>query len=149
MSDMNGSYTPVEDALVMRAIRESLTLLITGVNGEILEANARCCELLGYKESEILGRHCSSILIDANLKQNYKCLLGNTLVVDKKKGYVQAVKKNADLLWLDVTCIPVDDGNGSIVHTLSILKDGTVVMAQHRQLENFMRAKSQVDKPEG
>lgn len=130
----------VNDSVVMDAIKQSLAILYTDSTGIITEVSSMLCLMLGYKAAQLCGFHCSQLLVRGEEKITFKNLLGNIPITEKRHGFAQALRGDSREIWLDVTCIPLIGLEGTHQKTLSIIKDGTSFMKQHRQLENFMRA---------
>ncbi|WP_172433378.1 PAS domain-containing protein [Metapseudomonas otitidis] len=130
----------VNDSDVMDAIKQTLAILYTDSTGVITEVSSTLCLMLAYNARQLCGYHCSQLLVRGEEKATFRNLLGNFPITEKRQGYVQAVRGDSSLIWLDVTCIPLISLEGSHHKTLSIIKDGTSFMKQHRQLQNFMRA---------
>ncbi len=63
-SDPGGSGAPAAERMLDECLRTvEAGLLVIARNGLMALANRRCCELLGYQELDVIGRHWASIFV--------------------------------------------------------------------------------------
>lgn len=101
-------------------------------DGRFLLVNPRFCSMIGYSESELLGKPLSEITHpeDRALSEEGLINLGRGSIPDyqAEKRYI---RKDGTTLWGDLKVILVRDPNGQPLHTLAVISDIT----EHKQLQ--------------
>ncbi len=116
------------------------------VQGHILAANARFCDLMGYAASEIEGKH-HSMFVAAEMAQSAEyAAFWDSL----RRGEFQAAEfprltKRGDVVWLQATYNPVLDEKGNAVSVVKIAQDTTQrkLMDLHRESQITAIGRSQ------
>lgn len=116
------------------------------VHGTILAANARFCDLMGYAESEIKGKH-HSMFVAADMAQSAEyAAFWDSL----RRGEFQAAEfprltRRGEVLWLQATYNPVLDEKGNAVSVVKIAQDTTQrkLMDLHRESQITAIGRSQ------
>jgi PAS domain S-box-containing protein len=111
----------------MRATVEQATAGVgrCDINGKIVFANGRLCQMLGYPESELVGKTIGEVTHPEDAQENvslFKQLVRNGKPFELEKRYV---RKNGSILWGHVSVSPVRDGNGEITSAVAVAVDVT------------------------
>ena len=95
--------------------------------GEILFANKYICNLLGYAESELIGKNIEDITYKDDLKKSKKYiekLLNSSINKDKKTNLEKRyIHKNGSLIWVHVSMSYTKSKDGSIKYIIGFIKD--------------------------
>jgi PAS domain S-box-containing protein len=94
-------------------------------NGRITFANRTLCKMLGYKESELIGKSFADVTYRDDVKQNMRLFqrmiqLGKPFEVEKRY-----VRKDGSVLWADVSASAVREPNGKAQSTVAVIVDIT------------------------
>ena len=120
----------------LRASEQSLRALIddapVGIvqthpeSGRFLMVNPHFCAMMGYSESELLGRSFAEITHPDDRHANLQSLLdlahGNAPGYELEKRYL---RKDGATLWVDLNVILVRDSHGKPQHALGVVSDIT------------------------
>jgi PAS domain S-box-containing protein len=95
------------------------------LNGRLVFANQKFCEMLGYTESELVGKTIFAIThpddVDLTTKR-FKQMVQKTRPVEMEKRYM---RKDHSLVWVDVCDTPVLDAAGKPVSAVAVVIDAT------------------------
>jgi diguanylate cyclase (GGDEF)-like protein/PAS domain S-box-containing protein len=96
------------------------------LNGVFLRVNRRMCEILGYREEELVGRSVKSISHpddrDVTDGQRARMQAGELESVQVEKRYL---RRDGSTLWVDLTVALARDPDGTPLHEISIMEDVT------------------------
>ena len=148
----------VENALVetekkFRVIfdQTSIGLALTSVEGRILGANQKMCDIVGYKEIELLNLTFQEFTYGPDLKNDLtlfqNVLDGKIQTYSLEKRYV---KKDGSLVWAFLTVSPVRDRNNiplyfiAAVHDITERKNNEAAIREYQnELENKVLQRTQ------
>ncbi len=124
----------------LEALDRSMAVIRFNLNGEILSANSNFSRTMGYRESEIIGKHhrifCppeySSSPEYANFWQHLKS--GRYL-----EGRYKRINSQNQTVWLRATYNPLKDSDGNIYGIIKYASDVTDIV--NRQIEESTTAK--------
>lgn len=96
------------------------------LTGQLLEANKKYCDLLGYTEQEIKQKNIQSIVHPDDLKKSF-------LNLERlKKGIIKEytterrhITKSNDIIWIRLTISPLWEDNTSPTNHIAIVEDVT------------------------
>lgn len=102
----------------------------------ILFVNRQFCDLVGYTESELLGKVASDLLTDE--QERSVVLAKNEL---RKRGIadqyeLEIKKKSGEKIWVRISGAPVYDSEGNVIGSIGLHTDIT----QHKHAEQALRA---------
>ncbi len=129
-----------EIRILSQAINQSpVSVLITQDDGSILFANPRACELTGFRESQLIGRHVAD-LREAETESAQMAELLTTL----REGNTwtgELINRHADghLVHVRSSISPIRNADGSVRFHLILEEDITALLAErerHRRLED-------------
>jgi PAS domain S-box-containing protein len=94
-------------------------------NGRIVFANRTLCKMLGYTESELIGKSVADVTYRDDLKKTMRLFqrmiqLGKPFEVEKRY-----VRKDGSVLWADVSASAVREPNGKAQSTVAVIVDIT------------------------
>jgi PAS domain S-box-containing protein/putative nucleotidyltransferase with HDIG domain len=91
-----------------------LGMLVVGLDGRFLQANTRFCRMLGYEESELVGRSFAEIThsdhVAADREALGKLVRGEIPLYHTEKRYL---RKDGGVVWVDLTVTPIRDDAGA------------------------------------
>ena len=94
-------------------------------NGRIVFANRTLCKMLGYTESELIGKSVADVTYRDDLEKTMRLFqrmiqLGKPFEVEKRY-----VRKDGSVLWADVSASAVREPNGKAQSTVAVIVDIT------------------------
>ncbi|MEN9909607.1 MAG: hypothetical protein RLZZ540_2756 [Bacteroidota bacterium] len=96
------------------------------VTGQLLEANKKYCNLLGYNEQEIKQKNIQSIIHPDDLKESFSNL------EKLRKGIIREytterrhITKSNDIIWIKLTISPLWENNALPTNHIAIVEDVT------------------------
>jgi len=94
-------------------------------NGRIVFANRTLCKMLGYPESELIGKSVADVTHRDDVKKNMR--LFERMMRDGKPFKIEKryVRKNGSFLWADVSASAVREPNGEAQSTVAVIVDIT------------------------
>jgi PAS domain S-box-containing protein len=111
----------------LRATVEQATAGVarSDTNGVIVWANRTLCQMLGYTESELLGKSIADVTHRDDVKKNmrpFRRLIQKGTPFEIEKRYV---RKDGSLLWADVSASAVRGPNGKTQSVVTVIVDIT------------------------
>jgi PAS domain S-box-containing protein len=94
-------------------------------NGRIVFANKRFCELVGYSESELIGRNASQFTHPADMQTTaelFKQLIKHGKAFELEKRYI---RKDGSVIWVSVSASPIRDAKGKAYSAVAVVVDIT------------------------
>jgi PAS domain S-box-containing protein len=94
-------------------------------NGRIVFANRTLCKMLGYTESELIGRSVADVTYRDDRKETMR--LFRRMIQDGKPFDIETryVRKDGSVLWADVSAGAVREPNGKAQSTVAVIVDIT------------------------
>lgn len=116
-SELKKVQTAVENA--------SDIIFITDEKGKIIYINKAVKEILGYKQTELIGRRPNFWLEE--MPNKFFAQMWNSIYFEKKPfaGEIQDRKKDGDIFMAEIRIAPVLDKNGQILSFVAIERDVT------------------------
>src|SRR5699024_6105944 len=108
------------------AIERTLAMIVFDAQGEILWANNKFSQVIGYRVTELTDMHHQSLCLDTFSNSTdyvnfWASLRRNQAFHDK----VERVKKDGSILWLDAMYTPVVNAAGKVESIIKIASDIT------------------------
>ena len=106
-------------------------------DGHIIRVNDRACELLGYSQSELIGKHVLA-LYAPNIEGYEKAKIiqkktqGGISIQDEE---LKMVTKKGDFLWVSLTVRLIYDEAGNIIERRGMVQD----VSHRKKIENELR----------
>ena len=121
----------------MRATVEQATAGVarSDVDGRIIFANQKLCEMLGYTESELIGKTIGDVTHPDDSKENiglFRQLIRDGKPFEMEKRYV---RKDGSILWGHVSVSPVRDATGKITSAVAVAVDVTARKEAEAELQ--------------
>jgi PAS domain S-box-containing protein len=115
-------------------------LALVGSNYRFLKVNRALCQMVGYAEAELLQMSFADITYPDDLQSDVdlaeQLFRGELPVYRMQKRYV---KKNGDIIWINLTASVIRDHEGSPLYGLGMMEDVTEM--KRTQEEAFARQK--------
>ncbi len=109
-------------------------LLVTDFQGHIIRANTAVCELLGYSEEELRGKHPIDFLPDG---YSPTPLIGKLLTNGHVENYeTQWLRKDGTIVPTESNITTIQDSQGNITGAISAVRD----ISKHKQAEDALRS---------
>jgi PAS domain S-box-containing protein len=113
-------------------------------NGRIVFANRTLCKMLGYTESELIGKSVADVTYRDDLKKTMRLFqrmiqLGKPFEVEKRY-----VRKDGSVLWADVSASAVREPNGKAQSTVAVIVDITARKKVEEALQKSNQALEQL-----
>lgn len=92
--------------------------------GQLLRVNQRYCQLVGYTEAELLGRSYEEITHPAD-RDRYQQAMRSLAAGDRRDFSLEKryCRKDAAVVWTQITCSAIYNEQGQHVLTLGIVQD--------------------------
>jgi PAS domain S-box-containing protein len=113
-------------------------------NGRIVFANRTLCKILGYTESELIGKSVADVTYRDDVKKTMRLFqrmiqLGKPFELEKRY-----VRKDGSVLWADVSASPVREPNGKTQSTVAVIVDITARKKVEQALQKSNEALEQL-----
>lgn len=90
------------------AIDRSQAIIEFDLMGNILEANANFCSLVGYERAEIVGKHHSIFVLPEDAQSPaYKAFWPNLASGEYDRGQYKRITKTGDEVWIEASYNPI------------------------------------------
>ena len=113
-------------------------VIYTDLNGQIIQANPRFCELTGYKEHELLALRPPDYTLAEDVAQDAdltaQLVRGEIPMYRRHKRYIA---KGGGTVWVQATVSLLRDAQGQPLHIVGVAEDIT----EHLKLEDAERAR--------
>lgn len=125
-----------EENLTLRAIENCFAMIEFDTSGNILRANDRFIDLMGYTAEELVGQH-HSMLCDKKYAASgaYEALWASLANGDEQVGEFCRRRKDGSQVWMQASYCPVRDESGATTRVVKIAMDVT-----HQRLEMLAAA---------
>lgn len=127
--------------LLSTAIEQSpVSIVITGIEGNIEYVNPKFVELTGYSHEEAAGQNPRILKSGKQSTEFYADLWKKISSGEEWRGELENKKKNGELFWESATISPVRDERGEIAHFLAVKEDITArkLAEDHAQHESAL-----------
>ncbi|MGV1037406.1 MAG: PAS domain S-box protein [Candidatus Nanopelagicales bacterium] len=121
LADVTDLLTAVTDAQAIRHLIDKHEIIsVTDLDGRIIEANDRFCQISGYQREELLGR-THAIVSSGRHEDEYYADLWRTIAAGNTwSGELCNRRKNGELYWVIATIVPIKDVQGRTTSYMSI-----------------------------
>ena len=124
------------------ALDEHAIVSITNVQGNIVYANKKFCEISGYSVDELIGQNHRIIKSDEHLPDVYTDLWKTISQGNVWQGELKNIKKNGEGYWVMSTIVPFMNDKGKPFQYISIRTDITTRKKAEMMAMTANRAKS-------
>jgi len=95
------------------------------LNGRLTFANQKSCEMLGYTESELVGRTIPELTFPEDLKHHWELFErvraeGRPFETEKR-----LIRKDNSLIWVNISASPIRDATGKLESAVAVILDIT------------------------
>ncbi|MFT3940322.1 PAS domain S-box protein [Rhodopseudomonas sp.] len=124
----------------IEAIRRSQAVAEFDLNGNVIDANRKFLEILGYRLDEIKGRHHSMfILPDQRDAVEYRAFWWRLRDGDYHAGLFKRIDSTGNIRWIQASYNPVRDENGKLAKVVKFATDQTAAVEDHVRVEYLYR----------
>ncbi|WP_161626112.1 PAS domain S-box protein [Hugenholtzia roseola] len=110
----------------LNAIDRTLATISFAPDGKILDFNESFEKIIGYPKSELIGRHHSLLLEEADSKsKGYEKFWQQLRAGIAQSGEFKRLNKNGDFVWLSATYTPIIRRDGSVERVMKLAIDIT------------------------
>lgn len=108
----------------------------TDLKGRIVFANQKFCEILGYNQSELIGKSIRDIIhrdYVSETRRSFQRLVKKGIPYHLEKRYL---RKNGSLVWAKVSASPLRDAEGKTRGAVAVVRDISERKKAEAELEN-------------
>lgn len=113
--------------------------LVESITGEFIQINPKLCEIIGYKEEEIIGKRFLDITHPEDIKLSFDkweiLSDGETNPISYEKRYI---KKNGETIWVNGKIVPLFGKEKNSIYYLIIMLDITEFRKTNETLKKNM-----------
>ncbi|WP_417827217.1 methyl-accepting chemotaxis protein [Thalassospira sp.] len=111
---------------VCAALSQSMARIEFDAKGTILRANENFEKTMGYKQSEIVGKHHSMFVPDEIIQSaDYQNFWKRLAAGEFLNGAFPRKRRDGELVWLEATYNPILDKNGNVIKVVKFASDIT------------------------
>lgn len=131
--------TDEEHKILSRAIEQSAAIIMmSDKKGNIEYINSKFTEVMGYSETEIIGKPAAILRSDKTPPEVFRVMRESILSGKEWKGELANIKKNGDHVDIFLSVSPIRNEHGLITHFLSVQEDITLKKrAEEKLLESY------------
>ena len=113
-------------------------IMLTGVDGNIIDVNAAFTQITGYGREEVLGRNPHLLSSGRQGKQFYAALWAALAKNGRWSGEIWNRRKNGEVYAEMLSISTVRDARGNIEHYVGLFSDLTVLKEHESRLEHII-----------
>lgn len=117
------------------AIEKSSYVLVTGLDGNIIDVNDSWCKLTEYRREELIGASSNITKSDYHPESFFEELWFTIRSGNIWKGEIRDISKNGNYFWVDTTIVPMKNEKGEVYQYITIRNDITEKKAAVEELE--------------
>lgn len=100
-------------------------VVVTDVEGIIIDWNSGSESLYGYSEDEVIGKSVSILHVPEDVDHVTSDVLSTIAQYGKWTGEVRMLHKDGSIGWIESMCVPVHDEQNNVIGALGINRDIT------------------------
>lgn len=125
----------------VNAINDLFAVIEFDPDGYVLSANEGFQKAMGYKLSEVRGKHHSMFLFDEDsLDPNYTSFWSLIKAGNTQEGQFKRQTKKGEAIYLQASYKPIKDEGGAVVKILAIASDITSTKAEQEEYKSTLLA---------
>ncbi len=134
-------FQSIDSNAKINLINQSLASIEFDIDGKVISANDNFCRLLGYAESEIVGRH-HSIFVDSRYRssRDYKDFWEDLRLGKPQSGGVRRIDKAGSDVWIQGSYLPILDDAGKVIKVIKLAYEITESKIYNLQNKNQITA---------
>lgn len=139
LHDLTASKQAEEKLLILSSAVEQSpnAIMIADPDGMIEYVNPSFTDLTGYSFDEVVGKNTTLLRTHNTEQEQYRSILETLRQGRQWREEIQGRKKCGELYWAQETITPIRNGEGTIVHFLSIQQD---ITEQKRDKESLLES---------
>ncbi|QOY36674.1 PAS domain S-box protein [Anaerobacillus isosaccharinicus] len=115
----------VDIGKINSVINNEASILLTNLEGTILYANSKCCQMIGYNKDEIIGKHTRIFNSRYHTKEYFKKMWNTILSGQIWKNEINIKRKDNSTAWNMMSIFPILDDNNQPYQFLTLRTDIT------------------------
>ena len=125
--DVTSTYTSTRDILdQFDAVSEAQAKVVFDLKGNILDANNKFLETMGYSRDEVIGKHHSMFVHpDYANTEKYRAFWNEVATGNLQAGAFKRFDKQGSEIWLQSTYCPVHNALGEQIKVVKVATDVT------------------------
>ncbi len=123
-------------------INQSSLVSVLDLNGDIIKVNELFCNISGYSEEELIGKHYGSLSSDFK-ESLWKEISSSIDSGDIFRRELQCCDKNGNCFWVDAIINPIFSEENQVTHYRTIMQDITL---RKEIEEEIKKAKNDAEK---
>jgi len=137
LTDLSGAYHADERQRLAAAVVDNAAqgVIVTDAQGSIRSANAAAQRILGYRETEMLGRNPRMFQSGRHNRVFYEALWEHLLRTGQWQGELWNKRKNGEVFPQQVAMSAVRDAGGSLTHFICMFTDQSERKASEQRIE--------------
>jgi len=141
METTTKEYSPSELQAINNALNRVQGIIEFELDGTIVYANDNFLQVLGYKLSEVKGKHHSMFCDPTFVKSNeYKQFWARLARGEFEQGEYRRIGKNGQDIWINASYNPVMDEKGKPTKVIKFATDITSTKQMNAEYEGKIRA---------
>lgn len=112
-------------------------VVVTDLNGIIIDWNKGSEKLYGYAAEEAIGQHVNVLHVPEERELIASKVISAVQNLGKWTGEVRMVRKGGSIGWIESMCVPVYDENGQIQGAIGINRDITEQKNETERLQHL------------
>jgi len=100
-------------------------VVVTNLEGTIIDWNAGAERLYGYGRSEVLGKPVSMLHAPEDVEERIREVIGTVKRDEIWSGEIKMVRKDGTVGWTEVVVVPVTNDDGETIGALGVNRDIT------------------------
>ena len=122
------------------AINTFTAILKTDTCNKITYVNKKFVDLSGYKEEELIGKHCSDLQYETHIKAGDCDRLAETLSRNEHLEITFTnIAKDGSLYVVNTIAYPMSNGDGEIIEHLHLMHDVTELKNLYKEIEDTQK----------
>jgi PAS domain S-box-containing protein len=127
------------DLLASALSLNSESVIVTDADQRIIYANQAVQDLIGYSETEVLGRNCRFLQGKDTDPEAVRAIRASLAAEETFRGPILNYRKTGEEFWNGLTITPIHGPDGLVTHFVSVQRDISELVALRESLRTQIR----------